>query len=209
MAEDEKNLAEGDDFFTSQMNFDLESKPSRKRRRRRKGGEKPRASPIQLKNAELRKEPSKSTKLDHKEIPVQADEISQCPGCGTEVNEGEFVETIISFVTGATDYLAGNPVRTQTIHNLKQQAKALDMPEPYEDWLLEVCARIEAQIHRSVNLHQEEIRNQMEENLRRELIGELYEHIQNEIGARIRQEVENEMWEQFEEMYRERKDQVE
>ena len=154
MVEDEKNLAEGDDFFTSQMNFDLESKPSRKRRKRRKGGEKPRAPPIQLKSAELKKELSKSTKLDHKEIPVQADEISQCPGCGTEVNEGDFVETIISFVTGATDYLAGNPVRTQTIQNLKQQAKALDMPEPYEDWLLEVCARIEAQIQRSVNLHQ-------------------------------------------------------
>jgi hypothetical protein len=112
-------------------------------------------------------------------------------------------------VTGSADYLAGNPVRTQAIQNLKQQAQALDMPEPYEDWLLEVCTRIEAQNQRSLDLQKEGMQNLMEEDLRRELIGELYEHIQNEIGARIRREVENEMWEQFEEMYRERKDHVE
>ena len=209
MDRDEKNLVEGDDFFTSQMSFDLESGTKPKRRRRRKKGEKPRAQPVQLKSAELKKDISKSTKLEHEEIPTQRDEIGLCPGCGSEVNEGEFVDTIISFVTGTADYLAGNPVRTQAIQNLKQQAQALDMPEPYEDWLLEVCIRIEAQNQRNMDLQKEGMQNQMEEDLRRELIGELYEHVQNEIGARIRREVENEMWEQFEEMYRERKDQVE
>lgn len=209
--DDEKNLEEDDDFFTSQMSFDLESKSNPKRRRRRKRGEKPPAEPIQKKNAEVKKRRRKVAKLNHDEIPVQLNEIGVCPGCGSEVNEGEFVEAVISFVTGSVDYLAGDPVRTQIIQNLKQQAKDLQMPEPFDDWLLEVCARIEAEIHRTMKI-KEEMLKEVEDEMRRKLIMELYEHIRNDVGAQIREEiegkirseVESEMWEEFEKMNRER-----
>lgn len=209
--DDEKNLEEDDDFFTSQMSFDLESKSNPKRRRRRKRGEKPPAEPIQKKNAEVKKRRRKVAKLNHDEIPAQLNEIGVCPGCGSEVNEGEFVDAVISFVTGSVDYLAGDPVRTQIIQNLKQQAKDLQMPEPFDDWLLEVCARIEAEIHRTMKIKEETLK-EVEDEMRRKLIMELYEHIRNDVGAQIREEiegkirseVESEMWEEFEKMNRER-----
>tara|TARA_B100001750_G_scaffold37766_1_gene27179 strand:- start:1715 stop:2365 length:651 start_codon:yes stop_codon:yes gene_type:complete len=213
--DDGKNLDEGDDFFTSQMNFDLESKSKpKRRRRRRKRGEKPPAPPVQMRNSELKKRREKTKKINHDEIPVQSDEIGVCPGCGSEVDEGEYVDAVISFVTGSYDYLAGDPVRTQTIQNLKQQAKELEIPEPYDDWLLEVCARIEAQINRSMDMKEETLK-ELEEEMRRKLIIELYEHVRNDVGAQIREEIENEirgeveseMWEQFEKMYRERENQ--
>ena len=203
--DDEKNLDEDDDFFTSQMSFDLESKSNPKRRRRRKRGEKPPAEPIQKKNAEVKKRRRKVAKLNHDEIPAQLNEIGVCPGCGSEVNEGEFVDAVISFVTGSVDYLAGDPVRTQIIQNLKQQAKDLKMPEPYDDWLLEGCSRIEAEIHRSMAIKEDMLKD-VEDEMRRKLIVELYEHIRNDVGTQIREEIETEiraeveaeMWEEFE-----------
>jgi len=213
--DDEKNLDDSDDFFTSQMNFDLESKSEpKRRRRRRKMGDKPPAPPIQIKNAEKKKKRRKSKKINHDDVPVQLDEIGTCPGCGSEVNEGDYVDAVISFVTGSADYLAGDPVRTQIIQNLKQQAKDLKMPEPYDDWLLEVCSRIEAEIHRSMTI-KEDILKDVEDEMRRKLIVELYEHIRNDVGTQIREEIETEiraeveaeMWEEFENMHRTKENQ--
>ena len=63
--DDGKNLDEGDDFFTSQMNFDLESKSNpKRRRRRRKRGEKPPAPPVQMRNSELKKRREKTKKIN-------------------------------------------------------------------------------------------------------------------------------------------------
>jgi len=162
-----------------------------------------------LREDDFQKSPPKKTKLDHGDIPLQNNQITSCPGCGSDVNEGDFVDVIISFVTGAFDYLEGNPVRTQTVQSLRQQAKALNMPEPQQDWLLEVCARIEAQIQRSTDAQRDEIRRGLEEDLRRELVGEFYEHVRQEVEQTIRKEVEAEMWEQFEQINRDRHNQTE
>jgi hypothetical protein len=85
---------------------------------------------------------------------------------------------------------------------LKQQAKALDLPEPYEDWLLEVCIRLEAQVVRYVEARRDIIRAELEEHLRKELIGDLYEQIRGNIEAQVRHDIETEMWEQFEQLHR-------
>lgn len=48
-----------------------------------------------------------------------------------------------------------------------------------------------------------------EEDLRRELVGEFYEHVRQEIEQTIRKEIEAEMWEQFEQINRDRHNQTE
>lgn len=209
MVERKSNSEGTDDFFSSQMNFDLEENKKQKRRKRRSRGGERRSKPVSLRREDFQKTPPKNTTLDHGIIPLQNNQITSCPGCGSDVNEGDFVDVIISFVTGAFDYLEGNPVRTQTVQSLRQQAKALDMPEPQQDWLLEVCARIEAQIQRSIDAQRDEIRRGLEEDLRRELVGEFYEHVRQNIEQNIRKEVEAEMWEQFEQINRDRNNQTE
>jgi len=49
----------------------------------------------------------------------------------------------------------------------------------------------------------------LEEDLRRELVGEFYEHVRQEVEQTIRKEVEAEMWEQFEQINRDRHNQTE
>ena len=95
------------------------------------------------------------------------------------------------------------------MQSLRQQAKALDIPEPQQDWLLEVCARIEAHMQRSTDTQRDEIRRGLEEDLRRELVGEFYEHVRQEVEQTIRKEVEAEMWEQFEQINRDMNNQTE
>ena len=209
MVERTTDSADAGDFFSTQMNFDLEDGQKDKKRTRRRKGEKIRSKPVSLKESDLQKTASQKTKLDHDKIPLQNDQITSCPGCGSDVEEGDFVDVIISFVTGAFDYLEGNPVRTQTVQSLKQQAKALDMPEPQQDWVLEICARIEAQVWRSTDTQREDIRRNLEEELRRELVGEFYELVRKEVEVTIRQEVEAEMWEQFEQINHQRNSQTE
>jgi hypothetical protein len=209
MVERAKDSADVGDFFSSQMNFDLEDDPTKKKRTRRTKGGKRHSKTVKLEDDDFQKPVQQKTQLDHKKIPLQNEQITSCPGCGSDVDEGDFVDVLVSFITGAFDYLAGDPVRTQTVQSLRQQAKALDMPEPQQDWMLEVCARIEAQVRRSTDAQREEIRSGLEEELRNELVGEFYELVRKEVEVTIRQEVEAEMWEQFEQIYQKRNDQTE
>jgi len=209
MVERAKDSADVDDFVSSQMNFDIEEHPTKKKRTRRTKGGKRRSKTAKLGDADFQKPTQQKTRLDHKKIPLQNEQITSCPGCGSDVDEGDFVDVLVSFVTGAFDYLAGDPVRTQTVQSLRQQAKALDMPEPQQDWMLEVCARIEAQVRRSTDAQREEIRSGLEDELRNELVGEFYELVRKEVEVTIRKEVETEMWEQFEQIYQKRNDQTE
>ncbi len=201
MAPARKGPEDGDDFFVSQTTFDIDGEAKPKRRQRAREGES-RAKPIQRQAAEGRRPSKRNSILDHNQIERQHDALKNCPGCGSDVTEGEYVDVLVSFVTGAADYLAGNPIRTQAVQALKQQAKALDLPEPYEDWLLEVCVRLEAQVVRYVEARRDLIRAELEEHLRKELIGDLYEQIRGNIEAQVRHDIETEMWEQFEQLHR-------
>ena len=193
----------GDDFFTSSTTFNIEGKSQPKRKRRARDGN-TRPEPIQRQGIENQRPSKRNSALDHDKIEVQKEALKNCPGCGNDVKEGEYVDVIVSFVTGAADYLAGNPVRTQAIQALKQQAKALDLPEPYEDWLLEICVRLESQVVRYVEARRDMIRDELEEDLRKQLVGDLYEQIRGDIEAQVRADIETELWDQFEQLYREK-----
>ena len=204
MAEKRRDTLEGGGFFgASQKSFDLEKTTELVRRRKR--GERARATPVQQQPSDSMQLEQRRSVLDHDAVPVQ-DSVSNCPGCGNDISEGDFVEAIVSFVTGAADYLAGDPIRSQAVQALRQQAKRMDLPEPYEDWLLEVCTRLEAQVARYVEARQGVLAAEIEERMRAELMGELYSQIRAEIEVHIRREVEAELWEEFQRTYQAQQD---
>jgi len=201
MAKKRRDTLEGGGFFgASQKSFDLEKTTEPVRRRKR--GERARAPPVQQQSPDSTQLEQRRSVLDHDAVPVQ-DSVSNCPGCGNDISEGDFVEAIVSFVTGAADYLAGDPIRSQAVQALRQQAKRMDLPEPYDDWLLEVCTRLEAQVARYVEARQGVLAAEIEERMRAELMGELYSQIRAEIEVHIRREVEAELWEEFQRTYQE------
>lgn len=204
MAEKRRDTLEGGGFFgASQKSFDLEKTTDPVRRRKR--GERARAPPVQQQSPDSTQLEQRRSVLDHDAVPVQ-DSVSNCPGCGNDISEGDFVEAIVSFVTGAADYLAGDPIRSQAVQALRQQAKRMDLPEPYDDWLLEVCTRLEAQVARYVEARQGVLAAEIEERMRAELMGELYSQIRAEIEVHIRREVEAELWEEFQRTYQAQQD---
>ena len=206
MAEKRRDTLEGGGFFgASQKSFDLEKTTEPVRRRKR--GERARATPVQQQPSDSMQLEQRRSVLDHDAVPVQ-DSVSNCPGCGNDISEGDFVEAIVSFVTGAADYLAGDPIRSQAVQALRQQAKRMDLPEPYDDWLLEVCTRLEAQVARYVEARQGVLAAEIEERMRAELMGELYSQIRAEIEVHIRREVEAELWEEFQRTYQAQQDAV-
>jgi hypothetical protein len=117
-------------FRTTQLSFDV-ADGKKKRRRKNKdadfdGGGRPHRVPH---NAE-------------------DDAVTECPGCGIEIDESEFVETLLSFVTGSKDYLGGDPVRVRSVQRLQQIMPGGKMPEPRSDWGVEVVSRIEQHIEK-------------------------------------------------------------
>ncbi len=117
-------------FRTTQLSFDFEDGKKKRRRRSKEadidGGPRP----------------------NRVALDAEDDVVTECPGCGIEIDEGEFVETLLSFVTGSKDYLGGDPVRVRSVQRLQQIMPGGKMPEPSSDWGVEVVSRIEQHIEK-------------------------------------------------------------
>ena len=159
MAKRRKDTLEGGDFFgASQKSFDLE-KTDEPIRRRKRGG-RARATPVQQQSPDSTQPAQRRSVLDHDAIPVQ-DSISTCPGCGNDISEGDFVEAIVSFVTGAADYLAGDPIRYA---EAQQGVLAAEIEERMR---AELMGELYSQIRAEIEVH-----------VRREVEAELWEEFQ-------------------------------
>ena len=206
--EQERLLREGDGFLSSQVSFDLEG-PRKPVRRKSKKDE--------------------SEKTSKKRL---ADEqVTECPGCAAEIPEGEFVEAILSFVTGAADYLAGDPVRIRSVQMLQQLVSQGRMPDPNSEWSLEVVQKIEEHIEKMADerarlIHRQEgggvdgipqqgfnleqIRENLRAEIEQEIVGQVAVAIRDQVRQQvveemvpaIRAEVEKELWVEFEEAMR-------
>ena len=82
--------------FGTSISFDLEEAPAPQRRAIRRG-------PKQEKSNILENDSSKIN----------------CPGCGHELNENEWLDALVGFVSGAHDFEIGNPVRARIVQTLK------------------------------------------------------------------------------------------
>ena len=205
--EQERLLREGDAFLSSQVSFDLDE---------------PR-KPIRRKSKKDTTGTSSKKRID--------EQVTACPGCAADIPEGEFVEAILSFVTGAADYLAGDPVRVRSVQMLQQLVSQGRLPDPHSEWSMEVVQRLEQHIehmaderarliHRQedgfldgfpqqgVNI--EEIRESLRAEIEEEIVGQVAVAIRDQVRQQvveemvpvIRAEVEKELWSEFEEAMR-------
>ena len=206
--EQDRLLREGDSFLASQVSFDIDEpqKPVRRRSKKQDSG------------------------MASKK-PVDDGHVTECPGCAAEIPEGEFVEAILSFVTGAADYLAGDPVRVRSVQMLQQLVSQGRLPDPHSEWSSEVVQRIEQHIehmaderarliHRQeegfidgfpqLGINVEEIKASLRAEIEQEIVGQVAVAIRDQVRQQvveemvpvIRAEVEKELWSEFEEAMR-------
>jgi len=187
--EDEGKTLETAGFLSSQVSFDLDGKVA------------PRRKSQSLDS----KKTSRRERLD----AIQYDEITSCPGCGSDIPEGEFVETILSFITGSADYLGGDPVRVRSVHLLHQMVSQGRMPDPHSEWTTELVRRIEQHIElmaeeRARLVHRQDwqamesgLATEIEQRVRAELKlsmrAELEREIVGEVAIAIRDQIEEKM----------------
>ena len=206
--EQDRLLREGDSFLASQVSFDIDEprKPVRRRAKKEDTG--------------------KASKKR-----VDDGHVTECPGCAAEIPEGEFVEAILSFVTGAADYLAGDPVRVRSVQLLQQLVSQGRLPDPHSEWSSEVVQRIEQHIEHmaderarlmqrqeegyldgfpQLGLNVEEIKDSLRAEIEQEIVGQVAVAIRDQVRQQvveemvpiIRVEVEKELWAEFEEAMR-------
>ena len=185
-----------DKTFGSNISFDIEDQPKPKRRRNR---------PKREKN-----DSSGSLPDDH----------INCPGCGSLMDEDEWLQALIGFVSGARDFKIGNPIRARVVQTLQKEVAMMEVPNPREHWELSVVDKLmtqinqivqaevlrataeqsdqmytEADVQHTINL----VEQQTEQRVRDELVHEIAPQIQNELEPILRQQIEQELWVQFEE----------
>lgn len=190
--------------FGTSISFDLDEAPAPQRR-------------------SIRRE----SKSKQKNIMSNDSSTINCPGCGHVLNENEWLDAIVGFVSGAHDFEIGNPVRARIVQTLKNEAARMKTPSAREDWELAVVKRLMSEIERIV---QAEINRNQNENLghspalleqeREELIRATEAHVrqtmayeiqeqliielQPQIEAQLREQIEQQMWTQFEQEWKNR-----
>ena len=204
--EQERLLLEGDAFLSSQVSFDIEEpkKPTRRKSKKDRGT--------------AAKRPGDEN-------------VTACPGCASDIPEGEFVEAILSFVTGAADYLAGDPVRVRSVQMLQQMVSQGRVPDPHSEWTIEIVQRIEQHIEHMADerarliqrredgllpenpvtdANIDEIRENLRAEIEQEIVGQVAVAIRDQVRQQvveemvpvIRAEVEKELWAEFEDAMR-------
>ena len=195
--------------FGTTMSFDLELAPTPKRRIGR--------------NSVKSEIP---TELDNNDNNDNNSAAIECPGCGNEISDEEWVDSLVGFISGANDFEAGNPIRARIVQTLKNEASRMNVPHPTEDWELAIVSRlmkeieriVEAEINRYRNEHndsyqvssskRQEIEKNTEQRVRADMALEIREQVIMEIGpimeAELRQEIKQQLWIEFENEWKQR-----
>ena len=152
--------------------------------------------------------------------------LTECPGCGSEINHEEWLDCLVGFVSGAYEFEIGNPVRARIVQNLRNQTAKINLPQPKENWELAIVGKLMTEIEKivlaEVNRNQQkqvasaglseierneliaetEARtiNSMAIEIQEALIAELTPRLEQEIRA----QVERELWQQFEQEWKNR-----
>ncbi len=171
--DDEGKTLETTGFLSSQVSFDLDGKVAPRRKGRSEGS----------------KKTSRREKLDS----IQQDKVTSCPGCGSDIPEGEFVETILSFISGSADYLGGDPVRVRSVHLLHQMVNQGKMPDPHSEWTTELVSRIEQHIEQMAEERARLMQRQDWQAMESGLEVEIEQRIRSELAVSMRAELEKEI----------------
>jgi len=182
--------------FGSTMSFDLEQTPEPKRRKR--------------KEDLIDTAPTEFT---------PSSEGIDCPGCGNNLDEEEWLQALVGFISGAKDFEVGNPIRARIVQTLHNTATNMDTPHPRDVWELSIVARLMKEIERIVSA--EVLRHQAENNqqqyslaelqhyvqvaeqettarVQTELYAQIAERVQLDLEPVMRRQIEAELWQEFE-----------
>ena len=192
--------------FGTTVSFDLELAPAPKRRIGRKLAE----------------------EVDPSEHGADSDDSESigCPGCGNNISDSDWVDSLVGFVSGAYDFEVGNPIRARIVQTLKNEAARMSVPHPTEDWELAIVSRLMKEIERIVgaeinryhsehndseqisSAQRQEIEGLTEERVRSDMALEIREQVALEIipelEAQLRQEIEQRLWSEFEAEWKQR-----
>jgi len=151
-----------------------------------------------------------------------------CPGCGAEIEHGEWLDCLVGFVSGAHAHVSDSPVKARIVQTLRNEVQRMQVPHPIDDWELAVVERLNSEIARIVQAevtrvamennsaeHDENIRRQAYIDAQEEIIPILTEQIRQQVEAelaprieiQLRQQLEAEMWDKFEAEWRQRSSQ--
>ena len=171
-----------------------------------------------------RKGREKVDQLENNE--TESEEISNCPGCGAEINHEEWLDCLVGFVSGAYEFEVGNPVRARIVQNLRNIVARMNVPSPTDSWELAVVEKLITEIKRLVAAEVDrtnrkltasnelgdkereaiviETENRVINSMALEIQEALIEQLTPQLEVQIRQQVEQELWAQFEEEWRNR-----
>ena len=179
--------------FGSSVSFDLDLPEQPKRRRKRAQRRKPQVK---------------------KELKARV----ECPGCGHDLPEDEWIDALVGFVSGARAFDVGDPVQSRVVQTLRNTVSNMELPQPRDVWELSIVARltvefesmIEDELHRRMVDEElytaEEVRaygQQIQAEALAHAEAQQNEHVRQEILAELepalRREIEHELWKQFDE----------
>ena len=179
--------------FGSSVSFDLDLPGQPKRRRKRAQRRKP---------------------LVKKELKARV----ECPGCGHDLPEDEWIDALVGFVSGARAFDVGDPVQSRVVQTFRNTVSNMELPQPRDVWELSIVARlmvefesmIEDELHRRMVDEElytaEEVRaygQQIQAEAFAHAEAQQNEHVRQEILAELepalRREIEHELWKQFDE----------
>ena len=171
-----------------------------------------------------RKGREKVDQLENNE--TESGEISNCPGCGAEINHEEWLDCLVGFVSGAYEFEVGNPVRARIVQNLRNLVARMNVPSPTDSWELAVIEKLITEIKKLVAAEVDrtnrkltasnelgdkereaiviETENRVINTMALEIQEALIEQLTPQLEVQIRQQVEQELWAQFEEEWRNR-----
>ena len=161
-------------------------------------------------------------------VNEKEENLTGCPGCGSPINQQEWLDCLVGFVSGAYEFEIGNPVRARIVQNLRNQTSKMNMPNPSDRWELAVVEKLMTEIERIVlaevtrNNQKQVADSGLSEIQRQELIAETEARVINTMALEIQEaliadltprleqeirvQVENELWQQFEQEWKNRMD---
>ena len=143
-----------------------------------------------------------------KKVEEEVDDESACPGCGHEISQSEWLDALVGFISGAHDFSVGNPVRARIVQTLKNEVARMPLPNPHDDWELEVVGRLMKEIERIVTAEVRRMKMDEEDDnsstVRQEIYTEAEIALRPVLELEIQQEVEQRLWKEFEAAWRER-----
>jgi len=135
-------------------------------------------------------------------LEYEEEGVTGCPGCGAEISHDEWLDSLVGFVSGAHSFMEGGPVKARIVEHLRNETSLMNIPQPREEWELEVVERLMGHLHSLVEAEANRMEMSKNQNTmlqgNEQLISEVERAIRPGLEAELRQQIEAELRQQVE-----------